>query len=46
LWYWGSNSGPTPWVTPPALFCEGFSWDRISPTICLGWLWTAILLSS
>jgi hypothetical protein len=20
LWYWGLNSGPTPWVTPPALF--------------------------
>jgi hypothetical protein len=24
LWYWGLNSGPTPWATPPALFCEGF----------------------
>jgi H+/Cl- antiporter ClcA len=20
LWYWGLNSGPTPWATPPALF--------------------------
>jgi hypothetical protein len=24
LWYWGLNSGPTPQITPPALFCEGF----------------------
>jgi hypothetical protein len=23
LWYWGLNSGPTLWATPPALFCEG-----------------------
>jgi hypothetical protein len=24
LWYWGLNSGPIPWATPPALFCDGF----------------------
>jgi hypothetical protein len=24
LWYWDLNSGPSPWATPPALFCEGF----------------------
>jgi hypothetical protein len=36
LWYWGSNSGPSPWATPPALFCEGFYSDRVSRIICLG----------
>jgi hypothetical protein len=30
LQYWGLNSGPTYWATPPALFCEGFLWDRVS----------------
>jgi hypothetical protein len=24
LWYWGLNSGPIPWATPPALFVLGF----------------------
>jgi hypothetical protein len=24
FWYWGLNSGPTPWTTQPALFSEGF----------------------
>jgi hypothetical protein len=42
----GLNSGPTPWVTPPALFCEGFFQDRVSQTICPGWLPTEILLIS
>jgi hypothetical protein len=49
VWYWGWNSGPSPWVTPPALFfffCEGFFWDRVSWTIYQGWLWTVILLIS
>jgi hypothetical protein len=46
LWYWGLNSGPTPWATPPALVCEGFFWDRVSWTICPGWLQTTILLIS
>jgi hypothetical protein len=27
-------------------FCDGLFWDRVSWTICLGWLWTAILLIS
>jgi hypothetical protein len=40
------NSGPTLWVTPPALFCERFFWDRILWTICIGWLQTVILLIS
>jgi hypothetical protein len=46
LWYCGLNSGPSPWATPLALFCEGFFQDRVSWTSCLGWLWTAILLFS
>jgi hypothetical protein len=46
LWYWGLNSGPLPWDTPPALFCDGFFWDRVLWTVCLGWLWTTILLIS
>jgi hypothetical protein len=44
FWYWGLNSGPTPWPTPPAFFCNGFFWHRLLRTICLGWLRTAILL--
>jgi hypothetical protein len=40
------NSGPAPWATPPALFCDGFFQDRGSWTICLGWLRTVILLIS
>jgi hypothetical protein len=32
---------PTLWATSPALLCVGF---RVSRTICLGWLWTLILL--
>jgi hypothetical protein len=27
-------------------FCEGFFWDRVLWTICLGWLWNLILLIS
>jgi hypothetical protein len=46
LQYWGLNSGPTTWATPPALFCDGFFWDRVSQTICLGWVQTAVLLIS
>jgi hypothetical protein len=34
LWYWGLNSGPMIWATPPALFCDGFFQDRVSQTIC------------
>jgi hypothetical protein len=36
----------TTWAAPPALFCDGFFRDRVSQTICLGWLWPAILLIS
>jgi hypothetical protein len=46
LRYWGLNIGPTPWATPPILFCEGFFQDRVSQTICPGWLQTTILLIS
>jgi hypothetical protein len=46
LRYWNLNSGPTPWATPHALFCDGFCWDRVEQTICPGWLQTAILLIS
>jgi hypothetical protein len=42
----GLNSGPIPWTTLPPLFYDGFFWERISQTICLGWLQTAILLTS
>jgi hypothetical protein len=46
FWYWSLNSGPTPWVTPSALFSDGFFRDRVSQAIYLGWLWTIILLIS
>jgi hypothetical protein len=36
----------SPWATPPALFCDGIFWDRVSQTICPGWLRTTILLIS
>jgi hypothetical protein len=45
-WYWGLNSGPSPWATPPALFLWRVFQDRVSWTICLGWIRTAILLIS
>jgi hypothetical protein len=35
FWYWGLNSGPSPWTTPPVLFCDGF-FNSISRTICPG----------
>jgi hypothetical protein len=34
------------WVIPPALFCIGCFQDRVSWTICQGWLWTVVLLIS
>jgi hypothetical protein len=38
------NSGPSPWATlPDPFFCDAIFWDRVSWTICLGWLWTEIL---
>jgi hypothetical protein len=46
VWYWSLNSGPTPWATLPATFYDGFFWDRILQTICPGWLWTSLLLTS
>jgi hypothetical protein len=41
-----SVSGPTPWATPPALFCDGFFQDRVSWTICTSWLQTSLFLIS
>jgi hypothetical protein len=38
LQYWGLNSGPTTWATPPAHFCDRFFWDWVLQTICLVWL--------
>jgi hypothetical protein len=46
LWYRGLNSGPSLWATPLAFFHDGYFQDRVSWTICLGWLWTSILLIS
>jgi hypothetical protein len=40
------NRYSTTWVTPPALFCTGYFWHRVSWTICLGWLQTTVLLIS
>jgi hypothetical protein len=34
LWYWGLNSEPSPWATPPALFLWRVFEDRVSRTIC------------
>jgi hypothetical protein len=49
LWYWGLKLGrysyPLSHSTSP-FFNNGFFQDRISWTICLGWLWTVILLIS
>jgi hypothetical protein len=46
LRYWVLNSGPTPWTTPPAPFCDEFFQYSVSWPILLGWLWTKILLTS
>jgi hypothetical protein len=46
LQYWDLNSGPTPWATPPALFCDGFFQDRVSGTISPGLFQTLYLLIS
>jgi hypothetical protein len=46
LWYWGLNSGPSPWATLPALFLWGVFKIGSPRTICLGWLQTMILLIS
>jgi hypothetical protein len=43
---WDLNWGPTPWATPPALFCDRFFWDKVLWTICPGCLQTVILLIS
>jgi hypothetical protein len=40
------NSGHSLWATLPALPCDVYFRDRVSRTICLGWLQTIILLVS
>jgi hypothetical protein len=49
-WYtvsvWVLGRCSTTWAPPPALFCVGYFWERVSPSICLGWPQTAILLIS
>jgi hypothetical protein len=44
VWYWGLNSGPSPWATPPVLFL--FFKIGSHGTTCLSWLWTDSLLVS
>jgi hypothetical protein len=52
-WDWGLDFRISPllgrcsatWTTLPVLFC-GYFRDRVSQTLCPGWLWTAILLIS
>jgi hypothetical protein len=46
LRYWSLNSGPSPWTTPPALFLWRVFQDSVLWPLCLGWLWTVILLIS
>jgi hypothetical protein len=46
LRYWGLNSGPSPWATPPDLFLWGVFEIESCRTICLDWLQTVILLIS
>jgi hypothetical protein len=33
-------------IHSPSPFCNGYIWDRVSQTICPGWLWTTIFLIS
>jgi hypothetical protein len=44
LQYCSLNSGPTPWATPPALFCDGFFEIGSHKLFSLGWLQTTILM--
>jgi hypothetical protein len=47
LQYWGLNSGPSPWATPPALFCDFFFFqDSVSRTICPGLSVTLLISAS
>jgi hypothetical protein len=46
LWYWDLNSGPSPWALHQPFLVTGFFQDRVSITICKGWLQTLILLIS
>jgi hypothetical protein len=46
LRYWGMNSGPPPWAIAPALFYDGFCWDRVSELFCPTCLRSIIILIS
>jgi hypothetical protein len=46
FWCRNLNSGPTPWATPQALFCDVLFRNKVLQINCLGWLLTAILLIS
>jgi hypothetical protein len=46
FWYWGLNSGTSPWATAPDLILWRVFEIGSHRTICPGWLWTAILLIS
>jgi hypothetical protein len=47
LQYWDLNSGSSPWATTPAFFfIDGCFQDRVSWTVCPGWLRTLIFLIS
>jgi hypothetical protein len=48
FWCYGLNSGPIPWATPPHQPCfkvECFQ-NKLSQTICQGWLQTMFLMIS
>jgi hypothetical protein len=49
FFFWGTGAWTQGLYLKPLhqpFFCDGFFWDRILPTICRGWLRTAIFLIS
>jgi hypothetical protein len=44
LWCWGLNSGLHLEPLHQPFLCDGFFQDRVSGTICPGWLGTSVLL--
>jgi hypothetical protein len=47
LYYWDLSSGPTPWATPPAHFCDFFFFqESVLWTIYSSWLQTLVLTSA
>jgi hypothetical protein len=43
-WYWVWTQGLHFEPLHQPFFCDGVFRDRVYWTICLGWLWTAVLL--